>query len=63
MVTKNLQTIQKLTQSEKEKKKTHCPLTASKGKKGGKLLVNSEKKKMEEKCVSLPPSSFAHMDF
>jgi len=63
MVTKNLQTIQKLTQSEKEKKKTHCPLTASKGKKGGKLLVNSEKKKNGRKMRLPSPILFRPCGF
>jgi len=40
----------------KEKNKTHCPLTAFKGKKGGKLLVNSEKKikNGKKKCLPSP---------
>jgi hypothetical protein len=38
----------------KEKNKTHCPLTTSKGKKGGKLLVNSEKKTKNGKKMRLP---------
>jgi hypothetical protein len=47
----------------KEKKKTHCPLTASKGKKGGKLLVNSEKKKNGRKMRLPSPVLFRPYGF